>query len=134
MTSSRQLTWMCRRVASTLDRETRALIEGRFSDLSHTQVDRNHLIEKLLKEVEGVRDDGRTLSAAEHRELLSAVDSVRTAAMRNGAALSGALRGLKAGRARLDEWLSGPSSVAAYGANGARPQSSVATGRTTKRV
>lgn len=134
MMSSRRLARMCRQVANSLERDTVALIEGRFADLSRMQTDSNQLIERFLKEAEGIQTGESSLSAVDRRELLAAVDSMRSAARRNGAALTGALRGLKAGRARLDEWLCGPSSVAAYGADGTRPRCSALTGRTTRRV
>ncbi len=134
MTPSQHLSGMCRRTAGILDQETRALTEGRFGDLSLTQGDRDKLIDQLLDQADDILEGSPNVSMLDHRELVAALETVRVAGMRNGAALTGALRGLKAGRARLAEWLAGPTTVAAYGMNGAQLQSYAATGRNTKRA
>lgn len=134
MTPSQQLAGMCRRTAEILDQETLAITDGRFDDLSLTQADRDKLIDQLLDQADEILDGSPNVSMFDHRELVSALETVRVSGMRNGAALTGALRGLKAGRARLAEWLAGPTTVAAYGMNGAHHQSYAAVARTSKRV
>ncbi len=134
MTSPRTLANLCRQATAELDQATAALTAGRLDDLPDTAGAPTPRLAQLLEQISDRLAELSTLSDDERQEILSALGQLRRASNRNGAALLGTIRGLRAGRARIDEWLSGPTSVAAYGANGAAPQPSVAVVRATKRV